>query len=251
MNLDMAFESVLVSEDQSVVEIMTKLLADMAIVTKVRPSTGEAVDLLLEGGTDLIIVDGHKECGEILRHRELFGRNGRPIVVVISESESARNALSLRKPITIDSGRELLLRAYSRLLRDYRRHRRYAVVISLIAVVNSRRPAWITITNIGEGGLGLNTHEHLVIGDLLYFRLLLPGTESAIRFVGRVLWKRHYGMAGCSFTEMSQADRALLTAWLDNRCAIKKPLIECDSDARNRAAAEFTTPVNGIASDRE
>ena len=230
MTADMAFECLLVSQDPSVVNIMNKLLGDLAISTNVCPNSATAATFLSEGSTDLVIVDGQKEFTELLNHINHSRRKEKPTVVVVSELESpviGTHSL-LQKPITAESGKRSLQTAYANLLQDYRRHTRYALVSSLIAELNnSDRFIRITVVNIGEGGVGLNTEEHLVKGDVLSFPLLLPGAESPIHIEGRVLWAREYGAVGCEFTNISQADRARLSVWLENQCRIKKPLVEC------------------------
>jgi len=229
MTTDMAFECLLVSEDPSVVSIMNKLLGDFAFSTNVCPNSATAATFLSEGSTDLLIVDGQRESTELLNRISHSRRKEKPTVVVVSELQSSVPGTYslLQKPITAESGKRSLQQAYRKLLQDYRRHTRYALISPLIAELNnSDYFIPITVVNIGEGGVGLNTGEHLVKGDVLSFPLLLPGTERPIHIEGRVLWVRQYGAVGCEFTNISQADRARLKAWLENQCRIKKPLVE-------------------------
>ena len=51
---------------------------------------------------------------------------------------------------------------------------------SLVATDDSNRAVRVTTTNIGQGGIGLNTKEKFMIGDELSFRLLLPGENSMV-----------------------------------------------------------------------
>src|SRR5437660_6457685 len=109
----------------------------------------------------------------------------------------------LRKPMTRQSGTKSLKAAYSRMLRDYRKHTRFALLSRVLAANEKQGTFSVTVTNIGEGGIGLATNEELAIGSVLSFRLPLPGLKSEIQIEARVLWARSYGVAGCEFVNLS------------------------------------------------
>ena len=46
------------------------------------------------------------------------------------------------------------------------------------------------IPNIGDGGIGLSVKQEVTIGQVLAFRLLLPGAKREIYIQARVLWTR-------------------------------------------------------------
>lgn len=83
----------------------------------------------------------------------------------------------------------------------------------------------ITVADIGDGGLGLITKENLVVGDLLSFHLLLPGSPRVIFIQLRVLWTRDFGRAGCEFLRIPPVDLTILSDWLRAKVGVKKPLI--------------------------
>ena len=96
---------------------------------------------------------------------------------------------------------------------------------SLVATDDNNRVVRVTITNIGQGGVGLNTKEQLVIGDELSFRLLLPGEKREIFTQARVLWTRDYGAVGCEFLRIPPVDVDILHNWLKRKGQVRKPLI--------------------------
>ena len=116
--------------------------------------------------------------------------------------------------------------AYSRMLYDYRRHARYALMSSVQATDDKKRPVDLTITDIGDGGVGLISKEEFSIGDVLSFQLLLPGAKRPIYIEARVRWTRDYGAAGCEYLRIPSVDLTILHEWLKNRIQIKKPLVE-------------------------
>ena len=112
------------------------------------------------------------------------------------------------------------------MLYDYRRHARYALLSSVQATNETHQSVDVTITDIGDGGVGLSSREEFVIGEVLRFRLLLPGAERPIYIEARVQWARNYGAAGCEYVRIPPVDLNILHDWLKSKAPVKKPLIE-------------------------
>jgi hypothetical protein len=127
--------------------------------------------------------------------------------------------------VTPESGAKSLKAAYSRMLRDYRKHTRFALMAPVLATDENNRTLSVTVTNIGEGGVGLITKEKLAIGSVVSFQVPLPGLWSEIHIQASVLWTRQYGAVGCEFVRIPPFDLKVLHAWLDSRYRFKKPLI--------------------------
>jgi hypothetical protein len=228
MTTDMAFECLLVSQDSGVVGIMNRLLADLSISTNVCPTSARAFDHLHGGDTDLVIVDWQKDSPELLQHINRSGQSPKPTVMVVSDMSSPVPGMysPLYKPLTVESGAQSLTRTYSKLLYDYRQHTRCALTSSLIAKTQYGRSVPIIVANICAEGVGLSAEEFLSRGDLLSFSIPLPGTELPIAIEARVLWMSEYGAAGCEIASIAQADRLRLRDWLEQKCQVKKPLVQ-------------------------
>ena len=84
----------------------------------------------------------------------------------------------------------------------------------------------MTVMDIGDGGVGLMTRELLAVGEVLSFRLLLPGTDRPISVEARVRWTRQYGAVGCEFVRIPPVDLSILHEWLKAKCRVKKPVVE-------------------------
>ena len=110
------------------------------------------------------------------------------------------------------------------MLLDYRLKARYAVMKQLTAS-NGARTFSLTITDIGEGGIGISSKEQLTVGDELSFSLRLPKTPLPIHIQARVIWTRAYGAAGCDFLNIPPVDREILRDWVKAKTQVKKPLI--------------------------
>lgn len=228
MTPEMAFECLLVSPDPAVFTTMDGILHDLSIATKVCPYPSRAAHLLSEGSTDLIVIDLEAEnASEFLRQMAARTRTQKPTVLAVADADCVAPGVHviLRKPVTRESGLSSLKAAYSRMVRDYRKHTRFAVMTPVVATDEDDRTVQVTVTNIGDGGVGLTSIETLRIWGILSFRMRLPDLRNEISIQARVLWTRPYGAAGCEFVHIRLFDLQLLHAWLESRYRIKKPLI--------------------------
>jgi len=222
----MAFECLLISRDPAVVCVMNKLLDGLSISTKVCLSPSRAFDQLAGRNTDLVIVDWDEDSAELLTGIRKSNGWRKPTVVAVSPSDyPVRGAdIVLPKPITDSSGTKSLKAAYSRMLHDYRRHTRYALMSKVTMTDERGRSTEATILDIGDGGVGISTKEEFMVGDVLSFRLLLPSAVRTIYIQARVQWTRGYGAIGCEFLRIPPVDLNILHDWLTGKNQIKKPV---------------------------
>ena len=238
MTPEMAFECVLVSHDPAVFGAMDRILRDFSIHTNVCPNPSIAANLLAGGSTDLIVIDLESDHSAELMHQIFESRMQKPTILAVSAVDCVTPGVHvfLRKPVTPESGARSLKAAYSRMLRDYRKHTRFALMTRVLAIDENNRTLSVTVTNIGEGGVGLTTNinigedgvglttkERLAIGSIVSFQVPLPGFGSAIHIQARVLWTREYGAVGCEFVRIPPGDLEVLHAWLEARYRFKKP----------------------------
>jgi len=224
---DMAFECLFVSRDPRLFSTFGRILRDLAISMDVCLSPSRAINLLDKGHTDLVVIDwDSEESSDLLQKIWMGGKWRQPTVVAISSSNTPVPGahVVLRKPITHASGAECMKTAYSKMLFEYRRHARYALMTPLVAAREDGRTMSVTVVDIGEGGTGLHSEEKLEIGDVVSFRLLLPSTQRDILVRVRVLWTLQSGRAGCEFMPIPPVDLMILHDWLNAKAQVKKPL---------------------------
>jgi hypothetical protein len=228
MTPDMAFECLLISSNPGVFSTIDRILRDLSIHTSVCLSSSRALNLLGKGSTDLIVIDWEGEASSMLVE-EIWksGETRKPTIVAISALDCRIPGahVVLQKPVTAQSAAKSLRIAYSRMLQNHRVHARFALMMPLMAVDQINHVVPVTITDIGDGGLGLHTKVNLAIGDILSFRLLLPGVNRDIYIQARVLWTREYGAVGCEFLRIPPVDVNILHDWLRRKCQVKSPLI--------------------------
>jgi len=203
-------------------------LQDLSISTAICLSSSKALSLLGRG-TDLIVIDWEEEASSQLLH-EIWksGNWQKPTVVAILSQDLCVPGVHvvLRKPVTNETGRKTLKVAYSRMLQDFRRHARCALMTSVIAMDDRKRTMPVTIMDIGDGGVRLRSEQEFIVGDKLSFRLLLPGASRDICVEARVLWTREFGRVGCEFLRIPPVDLNILHDWLKQKMQVKKPLTE-------------------------
>ena len=229
MTPEMAFECLLISHDPVVFCTMDRILKDFSISTNICTTSSMASGLLEEGSTDLIVIDWAGESSlELVQNVGKSRVKQKPTIVAISTDDRVPPGVHvvLRKPVTPESGAKSVKAAYSRMLQDHRRHARYALMTSVLATNENHRTFSLTVTNIGDGGIGLTTKEKVTIGDILSLRLQLSGAKKEIYIQARVLWTRQYGAAGCEFVRIPPVDLQIMYDWLKSKCRVKRPLIE-------------------------
>jgi hypothetical protein len=228
MTPDLAFECLLVSHDPAVYSTVDRVLRNFSINVNYCLSSSKASQAVSEKDHDLVVVDWEGPASSDLLYAIWESRNKKqPTILAISdEAQSITGAhLVLRKPFTTQSATASLKTAYSRMLLDHRLNARFPLMTRVSVRNESGQCFPATITDIGEGGVGLISKEQLNVGDLLWFSVQLPDVSADINIHARVVWTRSYGAAGCQIIIMPPVDRDLFRDWLKSKVRVKKPLI--------------------------
>jgi hypothetical protein len=228
MTPGMAFECLLVSHDPALFCTINRALRNFSVSVDHCLSSSKACDAVTRGCHDLVVIDWEGEASSDLLHTIWNLRNRRkPTTLAICGDDQPVPGVHviLRKPLTAELTETSLKNAYSRMLLDYRMNARYAVMTAVTATATGDHKIPLTVTDIGEGGVGLNCKEKLEIGDVLAFRLQLPRVSMPLHIQVRVLWTREYGTAGCEFVSMPPVDRDILRDWVKTKTRVQKPLI--------------------------
>jgi PilZ domain len=227
MTPDMAFDCLLVSRDTEVLTVMSRLLNILSIHTNICMTVSRAAELLSQRCIDLIVLEWQQDEASKGLLQSIWNRRSRwktTIVAISAQDHPIPGAhLMLRKPFTIESGAKLLRLAHSRMVRDFRRAARYALISAVIATDETNRAIPVTVLDIGQEGVGLHTKAKLTVGEVLTFNLSLPNARKSIYVEARVLWTREHDVAGCEFVSMSPVDLDILRSWFLSKCRLKKP----------------------------
>ena len=227
MTSEMAFECLFVSNDPSLFTMVARILRELSVSIDICLRSSAAFDKLRGSSIDLVVIDWDgEESATLLEKIWKDWQAKKPTIMAISRSDTPIPGahIVLNRPVTPEACMNSFKSAYSRMLRDYRRHARHALMMPVIATREDGQQFLVTVTDIGDGGVGLCTREELLTGDILSFRLQLPGTEREILFHVRVLWTREFSRAGCEFVRIPPVDLMILHEWLQSKIQVKKPL---------------------------
>jgi len=228
MTPQMEFECLLVSQDPALYCTINKVLRNFSITVEHCLSSSKASDIVTKGTHDLVVIDWEGEASSELLHAIWsLRKKKKPTMLAISDAGGAVPGahVTLRKPVTLDSGTESVKAAYSRMLLDYRLNARYAVMAHVTARDETDRSFSVTVTDLGDGGAGIRSKKQLAVGNVLSLSVHLPETPLPLNLQARVVWTREYGTAGCEIVSMPPVDREILRDWLKARTLVKKTLI--------------------------
>jgi PilZ domain len=226
MTPEMSFECLLISRDPAVVSTIHRVLNELSISTKICFHSAHAFRALAATtGTDLIVVDlADDSFSGVLPEVWKSGPKLKPTIVGICDAgQHVRGVhVVVDKPVTAEGSAKSLKKAYTKMVADYRRHARYALMVRTTATDDCGSSIPITVMDIGLGGVGLRVQTPLQLGRVLAFHLLLPGATRSIYIQARVLWTREFGTTGCEFVRIPPVDTDTLTDWLMERLRVKR-----------------------------
>jgi hypothetical protein len=229
MTSDMAFECLFVSRDPELFRITAGILRSLSISIDVCNHASTAFETLQKTDTELLVLDWDgEECSELMQRICREPEIRKPTVVAISTGDRPIPGahIVIKKPMTSGSGAKSFKAAYQRMLLDYRRHVRHPLMVPVTAKTEDSREVAATVIDIGDGGVGLCSRQSLIVGDILSFRVPLPGTPQEVMVRVRVVWTRQNARLGCEFVRLPAVDLMILHDWLKTKCCVKKPLIK-------------------------
>lgn len=228
MTSELAFQCLFVSRDPNLFRMVARILRDLSISIEICLRPSKAAQILESSNADLVVIDWEGDESSNLMQRIWKDKKRKPTLVAIASDDYPLPGahIVIKKPLTEDSSTKSFKVVYQRMLIDYRRHVRHALMIPVLATTEEGTQISLTVTDIGDGGVGLCSRQKLSIGDVLSFRLLLPGAAREVLVHVRVLWSREYSRFGCEFLRIPPVDLMILHDWLKAKGRVKKPRIE-------------------------
>jgi hypothetical protein len=227
MTPELAFECLFISRDPTLYSTIDRVLWNLSITVDhcLRPS--EASQVIVKGTHDLVVIEWEgDESSSLIRTIWNLPKKKKPTTMVISDEVAVPGGhVTLRKPVTLESGTQSLKTAYARMLLDHRIHARHAVMTNAIANYANGEPFPITVTDISEGGVGIKNSMQIAVGTVLWLKVPLRDAPMPLHLQTRIVWTRGYGTAGCEIVDMPPVDRGVFRDWLKARTRVKKPLI--------------------------
>jgi DNA-binding response OmpR family regulator len=218
----MELRSLLLSQDQEMIDVVQRALLDLGIGVEVYSTADWAREDLRDTHFDAVIVDCDVSGATgLLQTLRTNANNNRALTFAITNADSGlHNAfelganLALEKPISIERARSSLRAAYGLIMQERRHYFRLALDIPVRIAVNDRRQIVANTMNISEGGMALRSDDDLPLNAQLKLSFLLPGHKTDLELRAIVVWKDPRGHAGIRFEPMSTATRQDLNDWM-------------------------------------
>ena len=217
----MTLSSMVVSRDWQEVGVLECILGGLHIGVDIESEPLKAREKLAKSKIDALIVDcdlnGTAGFLRSLRHQP----RPSPVPLVIVSGSAGRNALEstgatfvFEKPISVEQAVHTLSAARNMILDGRLRYHRLPLNVPANLSCGSKAAFEATVTNLSQGGVGIQTGAALPTGP---FRLnfSLPGSALSIRCLGKVAWTDKQGNAGVRFVQISRRTKRDLQLWLE------------------------------------
>jgi DNA-binding NarL/FixJ family response regulator len=234
MTLNIYADSVrclLLSEDEQSVSVLRRLLRDLEIGVEHYTDPHSAIEDLVRGSFDSIIVDTDDPAGAGLVLQTVRGlpSNKPRLVIALASVHTAAHLgfgagahLAIYKPVSVDR-LGLTIRAVRNLIaRDRRRGpARVPINVAATLVRDGARTA-VLVVDLSEGGAAIRCNESISATGALTLNCWLPETQKAFVASVEVMWQADNGQSGLRFLNLSSEPRRLLQQWLKARMLEEK-----------------------------
>ena len=218
----MEMRSLLLSQDQQMIDVVQQALVDLGIGVEVYSTADWAREDLTDSRFDAVIIDCDVDGGTgLLKTIRGSASNGRALTFAIVNDDQSLNTafelganLALQKPISVDRARSSLRAAYGLIMQERRRYFRYPVDVAVRIRPNERTQLVANTINLSEGGMAIRCHDDLPLNSMVGVTFLLPGQKADLDSRGTVVWKDPRGHYGIRFEQLSVTNRQKLNEWL-------------------------------------
>jgi DNA-binding response OmpR family regulator len=222
MKTHVHLEGLLFTNDEQVLCVMRQILNSFAIETEVCSQLDSALAVVTNRRLDAMILDwdGVSDPTQIARVARKSSPNSNSTIVAMVNGRSETHALlvganfMIHKPTDVEHAKRCMRAAYGTILQNRRRAARVPLDIPVLARVGEFGELKARITDLSIGGLALHGTEPLPTNREVLTHFELPGTNTMIHALGRIVNADSLGRAGVRFSFMPDEDRSLLEGWL-------------------------------------
>jgi DNA-binding response OmpR family regulator len=219
----MTLESLLLSRDREVVDILRPTLERLSIDVEVCQGSRAASEILLSSKFDAVIVDCDDLQGgiDVLKGLRTGKSNKNSIAFAILNGDTTTQQafelgakFVLQKPISPQNAMRCFQAALGFLERERRRYFRHPVEILVTVVFEHGQELKVKTTNVSEGGMALDVAGSLPETAIAKVIFTLPGMSLPMDPKAEVAWSDGTGRVGVRFLDMPQAAKEQLEKWL-------------------------------------
>lgn len=231
--LTMNLDSLLISRDPGLLEVLRQSLEKISVDVEVCPENRPGRELLAKRKFDAVIIDCDDLQGgvEILRDLRTTQSNSKSVAfAVLNGKTTTQEAFQcganfvLQKPLTPVHATRCFNAAINFMVRERRRYFRYPIEIPVHITLGKNPELTATSTNLSEGGMAIRTVAKLLRDTEAELRFTLPGASTTtLELKGQVAWNDGTGHVGIRFVQVPQSSQYQLDKWLTDRLKNEMP----------------------------
>jgi PilZ domain-containing protein len=217
----MTLSSMVISRDWQEIGVLECILGGLQIGVDVESEPRRAQAKLAKAKVDALIVDCDLSgaAGFLRDLRQQPIQNSVPLVIV--SGSNGRNTLEatgatfvFEKPISVEQAVHTLSAARNMILDGRLRYHRHCLNLPVTLSAGSKTKLEAMVTNLSQGGLGIQISSAVPAGTVR-LSFSLPGTDLAVKALGKVAWTDKQGNAGIRFVQISRRNKRDLQLWLE------------------------------------
>jgi DNA-binding response OmpR family regulator len=219
----MVLESLLLSGDSQVIEVLEPALQALKIDVDIRQDEHAGAEAICSARYDAVIVDCEGLSGGLdLLERLRDGESNKssvafalldPLAPSNQAFESGANFI-LRKPVSSEEASGCFRAVLGLMERERRRYFRHGVEMSVTLALKDGAELKAKATNVSETGMAIWLAGSLSGRELSGISFRLPGTRFSIEPTAELAWADGSGQAGVRFCDMHPRSREQLDHWL-------------------------------------
>lgn len=217
----MQLRSLLLSSNERVSTILSRLLRDLGIEVHLCSKLEQALKKLSDRKYDGIFADfEHPEALELLRNIKKFKHNKRSVAFAIVEKNAglqqpfrAGAHFVIHKPLSIEGSKRTLRAAHGLLMREKRNHFRNDISASGALIADGRASSPILLLDLHRTGALIESPVTLKTGQKVNLWFSVPESTVDVRVEAIVRWTDIAGRAGVEFQAISENSHRTLEEW--------------------------------------
>ncbi len=215
--------SLIVGHDPEMVAIFSDLFRDIGIATQACYDPSSAIRQLSSEKFEAIVLDFDQiaECADILKR--MPRPNQRILVFAVATESASKQAATdlgasfvIERPLVPSQMRDLVRRAYGRMLRDGQSYFRLGIELPISIRRVSGTLVRCTTLNLSQTGAAVTTPSSFLVGEHVNLAFAIPNTDIFVSAEGKVIWDDKHGKAGISFACTSSSIQARFVEWLND-----------------------------------
>ena len=215
--------SLLISQDENAVRVLTRLLRDLGIAVDHHTDPHFAVQQLVQEPYDSVIIDADnpEDAAIVLQTMGKLPSGKTRLLMVLANAQNAVHCsfvkgahIALYKPISVERV-GLALRAVRNLIARERRRGTERISVEISANLGREFDGTpVTIVDLSEGGAAIRCTQPVPSSGLLTLHCVLPGSRNPFMGAAEVVWQDSQDQSGLRFVNLTSTARRTLSDWL-------------------------------------